>query len=106
MNKKKILQRVIDLIKSHGIDVNHEYDTQQILINKRIGSYLIEFVLKYSIIPHLVISQDYYHPQESEIEFVNEKIEDLNIYLNNEIIEFDDDEIDKIQEAIEELILN
>ena len=106
MKTKKPMKTIIESIKKAQFDLNFTTMEDSLLINKKIGGYVLEFVVKYNTIKKKYRYADYFQPEECDITFDPTKIEDVCVYVSNEIVDITENQLDSIKNTIEAKILN
>ena len=96
-------KKIKELIKKIDFDIVYDYQNNVSLQTVKYGSYTFEFNVYYKKQVKNYIGSTYLNPEEGDIFFQFEEIDDLYIYAHkNNVLDFSDDEIYML---IEEIIL-
>ncbi|HKK12409.1 MAG TPA: hypothetical protein VJ945_06230 [Flavobacteriaceae bacterium] len=97
------MKKILDNLHKCEFDIDFDYGSDKVLVQKKRGPHLFEFVVRYDKILKNHRKSSYLNPEECDIIFLIEGISDVNVYgLKNNEIELTDKEI----ETITEIILN
>lgn len=102
----KNFKKIFEISKKIDFDIDFESGNDIITVFKKHGTYLFEFLVKYSKETKNYISANYLNPEEATLIFEVEDVDDLIIYdYKNRIIDFDDNENEKILKVLKNKLI-
>lgn len=101
MTSQEAKTKLIALIQKYGVDVpsSHGYIEAGASKNKY-GAWLLCFTIRFNNETTYYLSSTYLQPEEFDIDTTVTEIEDIEIYVNNEVVEINDKDMREIEEAI------
>lgn len=102
---KETTKKIIGYIKNTEFNVPYNTMSNCELVTKKLGGYMLEFTVTYDQKVKNYISASYEQPEEYDISFTPKEINDVCVYVNNEILELNEDFYASIKNELENNIL-
>lgn len=93
-------------INNIGFDVNYTTMSNTAYVDKKIGGYHLEFVVYYDQREKNYRDADYFQPSETDVEYLPNGIEDVCVYINNEICEINEQDLETIKNNLYSKIID
>jgi hypothetical protein len=93
----QITNTIKNWINNNSFEIVFTTMSNSTLVRQKIGAYYIEFTVYYNQVEKNYRSADWYQPQEVDIKFVPESIDDLCIYINNKICDISEIDLEVIK---------
>lgn len=100
MTSKEATTKLIPLIEKNGVNIPSYNNNELELSHTRHGAFLIEFTVKFDYENTYHCSATHFQPEESEGIIRVKDIEDLNVYINNELQDLTNDDFEAIEQAV------
>ena len=97
---EEIKKIILDWIDENDFDIDYSTMENSALVRQKINNYVLEFVVGYDQREKNYRSADWFQPEECDIEFYPDKIEDVTVYLNMEICDLDIGQIETVKNRL------
>lgn len=96
MTNKELVKKVKKIVDD-GITLAYDYGNNMACVHHKKGAFLLEFIIRYERIVSNYIGQTSLNPEEYDLDIEIQAVDDFIVYINNEVQELTDDEIDDLQ---------
>lgn len=100
MTNEQITQSIINHIIKDGVNIPEYENNGSEVSHTKYGAYLLEFIVTYNREVTYYLESTYDNPREYDLKDTIKDISDVNVYINNDLQDLSDAQIDLIHETI------
>ena len=96
----QIKNSIVDYINNNSFNINYTTQNDSCYVKNKFGAYLLDFYVYYNQAEKNYVSADYLQPEESDVEYSACDIDNVNVYINNEVQELTEEIYEEIKNAL------